>query len=1550
MRDAGIPELADSIAVIGMAGRFPGAANLDAFWRNLAGGVESISFFTDGELAGVDPAVLGHPHFVKAKGVLDDIELFDAGFFAYTPPEARAMDPQHRLFLECGWEALENAGYDPDRFRGTIGVYAGLSINGYLLANLHAYPEITTSLGVDKDFLATRLSYKLNLKGPSMVVQTACSTSLVAICQACASLLSYQCDAAIAGGVSITIPKKVGYWYQEGGIGSPDGHCRAFDAKANGTVAGNGIGVVVLKRLPDAINDGDRIDAVIRGFAVNNDGALKIGYTAPSVQGQAQVITAAQALAGVDADTITYVEAHGTGTALGDPIEFAALTEAFRRSTPRTGFCAIGSVKTNIGHLDAAAGVASFIKTVLALKHRQLPPSLHFEQPNPKIDFERSPFYVNTALRDWTAAAAPRRAGVSSFGIGGTNAHVVLEEPPAAASSGQSRAWQLLTLSARSQSALETQTQSLRGHLAAQPDLTLADVAYTLHLGRKRFPVGRTIVCRDVPDALRALESMDSRVVASGVHEAADKPVVFMFPGQGVQYPEMALQLYESEPTFRKHVDECCSLLIPHCGYDLRRLLLSTDDERGELAATLQQTAVTQPALFVVEYALARLWMAWGVRPAALIGHSIGEYVAACLSGVLQLPDALKLVALRGRLMQESPAGQMVAVPLPESRVRDLIGANLWVSAVNAPSLCVVGGATSDIETLEQTLRDGSVTYQRLRTGGAFHTALMENAVGPLEAALRHMPLARPRIPYVSNVSGTWITEAETQDPAYWGRHVLEPVRFAAGIDTLLKWGAGVFLEVGPGQTLASLVRHQAPGRSAAGARSVVTVSSLQMAREGASDLESVTRALGELWLAGVEPDWSAYHATEKRRRVALPTYPFERKKYWAEPTALALPSAAPSSSAQTRRPLDEWFAIPSWKRSVVPHLHTERAVTSSRCLLFLDGSGAGESIADLLERRGYDVITAHAGSAFRLCSDRSYLIDPASRADYDALAASLRSSQQMPNLILHLWGLSGAANDHLPEDDAQRLQERGFYSLLYLAQAFSAAAPANPIRVVVVTDGVHDVTGDDEVCPEKATVLGPCRVMPLEMPTISCQNIDFSAAAGCGPRAIEQLVAEIEGIDVDPVVAYRGIDRWIQTFEPARIVAPQPVPDRLREGGVYLITGGLGAVGMEIARYLAGAVRAKLVLVGRTTIPDRAQWQKHVALHGRDDSVSRTINAVRALEALGAEVLLARADVASEVQMRTVIETARRRFGAIDGVVHAAGIPGGGVIQLRDPAAAAAVMRAKVAGTRVLERLLADERLEFMVLCSSLTGITGAVGQVDYTAANAYLDAFARYHTVRGTFTVSIDWDTWREGGMAVEAEVPRELAQARADALAHGVSNADGVEVFRRSVAGTLPQVLVSTRGWGVGPKAAPTAEPNEPVASPAVEPDMPINPRPTLATPYQAPADDVQQFICATWQETLGLSQVGIHDSFFDLGGHSLHAIHAVSRLNAAFGTSIPVARLYEGLTPAFWAGLVREAQQGRTEADADPAKRHQRLSQQKRHQERRRAAKTAPGRLT
>ncbi len=869
----------ESIAVIGMAGRFPGAATTAQLWHNLDAGVESVSRFSDEELldAGIDPETVADPDYVKASATIEQADHWDAPFFGYSPQEAEILDPQHRLFLEVAWETLEDAGYDPARYDGSVGVFAGCFMNKYLPTNLHTNQRFLDSpyaffarVFNDKDFLATRASYLFNLRGPSLTIQTACSTSLVATHMACLSLMSYDCDMALVGGAALNVPLKSGYPVIDGGLFTGEGHCRPFDARAQGTIPGYGAAAIALCRLPDAIASRDNIRAIIRGTAINNDGSSKIGFTAPSVDAQAAVIKAAQSYAGVDAETIGYVEAHGTGTSVGDPIEVAGLSTAF--ATKKRGFCALGSVKANIGHLDAASGVAGLIKAVLALEHRKIPPLINFEHPNPDLELEKTPFYINTTSLDWPRNSAPRRAGVSSLGVGGTNAHAVLEEAPERAASSPSRTWQLLTISAKTRSAVDAATHQLADHLEAHPGLRLADVAYTLQAGRKQFELRRTLACSGPTEAIHGLRQL--RRPASAV-AATRRPVVFMFGGGGTQYPDMGLELYRTETRFRDDIDRCAQHLEPLLQLDLRHYLYPSLHPAG--ADISHRPPHVLAALVATQYALAQLWMSWGLVPQALIGHSMGEYLAACLSGVFTLEQTLALAVRRGQLFEAVPSGAMLIVQLSESDVQLHLGDQLSVAAVNAPSVCVVSGATAAINTLEATLRASDIEVRPVHIAVASHSLLMDPVAPELADFVSQMSLSAPTIPFLSGVTGTWIRPDEATDPAYWARHLRQTVRFADGVRELMSNSDRVLLEVGPGNALCTLAGLQ-------GLQPVpVALPTLRHPQDPQSDQGFLTTTLGKLWQAGVAIDWDSYHAPDKPGRVSLPTYPFERRKFWIE-------------------------------------------------------------------------------------------------------------------------------------------------------------------------------------------------------------------------------------------------------------------------------------------------------------------------------------------------------------------------------------------------------------------------------------------------------------------------------------------------------------------------------------------------------------------------------------------------------------------------------------------------------------------------------------------
>jgi acyl transferase domain-containing protein/thioesterase domain-containing protein/acyl carrier protein len=1331
-----------AIAIVGMSGRFPGAHNVAEFWQNLKNGVEAIRPFIDAELlaSGVSADELALPEYVKSGVVLDDLDKFDAAFFGFSPKDASIMDPQHRIFLECAWEALEDAGHAPEEFEGSIGVVAGSGMNSYMIHNLLTNPPLVASAGLflirqtgnDKDVLATRVSYELNLRGPSISVQTACSTSLVAVHLACQSLLNQECDMALAGGVTIEFPHGHGYLYREGEILSRDGHCRTFDADSSGTVFSSGAGIVVLRRLDDALADGDTIRAVILGSAINNDGARKVGYLAPSVAGQSEVITEALGVAGVAASDISYVEAHGTGTKVGDPIEVKALTQAFRENTQDKGYCAIGSLKTNVGHLDAAAGVAGLIKTVLALRHRQIPPSLHFRKPNPLIDFENSPFYVNTRLTEWKASRGKRRAGVTSLGIGGTNAHVVLEEaPPVESSAGAKKPYQLLVLSAKTASALEKASQNLSAYVQEHSELSLQDVACTLQLGRKAFVQRRTVVAGSTEEAAKLLAKPEPNRVFTG--QAAAPGAAFMFSGQGSQYVNMGRELYETEAVFRAQLDHCAEGLNPDLGLDLRSLLFPSEQGAAEAAQQLSHTTYTQPLLFSIEYALAQWWMAHGITPSAMIGHSIGEYVAACVAGVFSLEDGLHLSALRGRLMGEMPPGSMLSVAVAAETLS--LPINLELAAINGPGQCVVSGPTDAIQKFAVDLEKRAVPCRLLHTSHAFHSAMMDPMLDSFRAHLGKVSLRAPRIPYISNLTGTWITAGEAADPGYWTKHLRNTVRFSEGLAELFRDPARIFLEVGPGQALTSLTRQHS-GKP----KACKVLASMRHPQEQVSDALFLLNTVGQVWIAGLSIDWKALHAGEEPHRVSLPTYPFERQRYWIEPGGKGLADRGTGTLSGAQAPGEEqWFHRRVWKRSPA-----EKASTSERqCwLLFLDETGLGLEISKQLKTAGHEVLEVVAGDKYKRRHGGSYAIRPGARDDYDQLLKDVAKHAHLPTRILHMWPVIGATARRSLDETL----DLSFYSLLFLAQAWGEQ-DLGAVEITCVSNGLQSVSGESVVQPARAALLGPVRVIPKEFPGVFCRSIDLDRSFQQRSRAASDVIAECSLRTADTCVAFRQSDRWIEAFDSPTLPV-QAGGTRLREKGVYVIVGGLGAIGLAVAEHMARTVHARLVLMGRTPLPPVSEWQSLLSMPNGANSALQTIAKVREIESLGAEVLTVSADVTNSGQVAEALRLARQRFGDINGVIQAAGSIEDGPLQIKTRESAARVLAPKIHGTLVLQQALAGAKLDFLLLFSSISSLLPPPGQVDYAAANAFLDAFALSQA--GQPVTSINWGMWAGVGMA--------------------------------------------------------------------------------------------------------------------------------------------------------------------------------------------------------
>lgn len=1368
------------IAVIGMACRFPGASTPEEYWKILIDGLETISTATPDEIraAGFGDDAFAED-FVPRGGVLEDIEYFDAGYFGYSPSEAELIDPQQRLFLECSAEALQRAGHDPEQYDGAIGVYAGVGHSDYAWHNTFVNQEtVPNSNGAhlliswDKDHMATRVAYKLNLRGPAMTIQTACSTSLVATHVAARALATGECDMALAGGASILIPN-VGYKWVEGGIFSPDGHCRPFDASSQGTIPGSGVGVVVLKRLSDALADGDPIHAVIRGSAINNDGSAKVGYTAPGVSGQVEVIRRALAAAEVEPSSIGMIEAHGTGTVLGDPIEVTALTQAFTEKGPLPpGSCALGSAKSNFGHLGTAAGVAGLMKAALAVEHGIVPPSLHFERPNPNTDLEGGPFSVSSEVRPWLGER-PRRAGVTALGIGGTNAHVILEEAPDRPPSTPGRGWQLLPFSARSRSALETAVAQLADHLENAPDTDLADVAYTLQLGRTALEQRRVVLARTTAEAVRRAREDDEQFLRLRANGDEHSSWTLVLPGTSEVTPGRLAKLYWRLPLVRTAVDECCDLIAASLGSDVREaVLLAPADE--PLDPTLDR-----PARFVTLYALARALTELGLRPDEIVASGAGELVAACLTGVLDLPQAVAL------LLGES-AGE---------------------------------------------------------------------------------PRPLPDMPWSSAATGGFVTDDDVADPSFWTDRIWETGDLGDVLGPLADDPAQVLVVVG---ATTGISGWETP------AGELVEV--LPEAPTGEADAEyDFVAALARLWLSGAVLRWRELFTGQRRRRLLLPTYPFERSRYWLEPPADAAP--APVASGDRLTDPADWFSTTTWTRASRPSVPD----TPTSWLLVGPDTIAGE----LVGARGDRVTEVRWGGSFTDLGADGYLVAPENPEDWERLVTALRDAGALPAHIVYGTGtLDGDA------DDSGRDPFRDFHAVLFLLRALARNRITEVSVSVVAVSGLA-VADEPALRPERGMLSSLLRVAEQELAELRFRYLDVGPVepGERRERLRDHLVAELLAGE-ETCVAYRGLDRWLPGY--AGVALPETGTSLLRSDGCYLVVGGLGRLGSAIARQLAGC---RIGVVRRSALPPAEKWSCYLAEAEAGDRVADEIRVIRELREAGCEVVTASADVADEEAFREAVARLEERLGHFDGVFHVAGVVSDDrLVPIADvtPDHVRPHLAAKVHGLAVLDRVLSDRKRDFVLVSSSLSSVLGGAGLAAYAAAARYAELFALRRSTRGdTPWLALTWDAWRDTGRL-------------------GLDDAEAAEVVRRVLTGDPPAHLVISTA-DLSARIAETASERD-GEKPGPEVPETVYPRPDLATEYLAPRNDVERRICALWQGLLGIDRVGVRDNFFELGGHSLLAVRLVSALQAEFpDATVSLATVLKATTVELLAGKLGAAEE-------------------------------------
>lgn len=1449
------------IAVVGMACRFPKSKNIREFWQHLRAGDELVTQFSEEDLKnfGVDPKMKIDPGYVAAEAIINDSGHFDAEFFKITESDAKTMDPQQRLLLECAWHALEDGGYSPHDKALNCGVFVSSGNNKYYLQNVLSNPEkveevgeFQIEIGNSVNFLATRISYLFNLTGPASVVQTACSSSLVAIHYACQSLLNGECDLALSGGSKIEVPQNYGHVHTEGGVKSSEGHCRVFDKDASGFVNGNGCGMVLLKRLEDALADGDEIYGIVKGSALNNDGSEKIGYTAPSIPGQQQVIQEALDIAEVTPESISYIEAHGTGTKLGDPVEIDGLKQVF---TANHSHCALGSVKANMGHLDAAAGVAGFIKAILTLHHKEICPQVNFNELNPAIELDGSPFYISTELQTWSEKDHPFRAGVSSFGIGGTNAHVVLEEASAKpiTPSGQTTGYSLIVNSAKTeQSVLRYQSEVSEW---LNPDTSLSQFATSSWKRQPQFRYRSSVVADDTEALNKHFQDPDTPTKAF-----VQPKVYFLFPGQGSQYTNMTRELYEQQTTYRAHLDTCLNTLKELSGINFKNILFAEEDQER-----IHETQYAQPLIFSVEYALVQLLAEYGVKPDAMIGHSLGEITAACISGTITLKESLQLVLTRSRLMQSMPRGSMVSVSLNgERRFLEELPESLCIAAINSEANYVISGDTPSVTTLEEQLNSLNVKYRRLRTSHAYHSYMMKGMLDEFEAEIADLTYRQPTIPFVSNLTGDWM-KASDISADYWKRHVVNPVRFLNGI-RLLDDDEAVFIEVGPGSALSYLTGQTYAKKP--------TISLIPPNAKETDPMKVLHEGFGKIWEHGISIDLGLL-MQPGTSRLRLPGYVFDHKNYW-------LPQGKYTPGAEVQTSEDLTY-VPYWKS-----LNFEIAQHSTRENYLLLADSPSKVLIRELEQIAEHLVIVQPGKRFT-GKNKSYQVNFSDQDQIEQLFATLKAKNLFPRHIIYALSITTEAPDKSIAHIDTLLNE-WYYPLLNVTRSLSPHLKQG-ISLDVLTNDTFSVLGNESITALKTTLAGPAKIAPLEYEGLESRLIEYhSEDWNRDNKTVARRLSEYIRSEHQPemkVVSLRGNTFWGQAYQSIK-AASKETP--FRKKGIYLITGGFGGMGSTISKFLAEKYHARVALFTSSQVPEEDQWSSQL-----EEKDRRKVELLHHIKAASGEARAYAVDISNHQEMQVAISDILNSWGKIHGVIHTAGKADfGGILANRTNESIQEVLKPKIHGHLVLKAVTAKLPLDFFINFSSIGNqLYGKkFGQIAYNTANEYLDACASAHEK------TINWCDWLDVGMAFDAiKKKNKFTEAKAvnAKVMHGIKPAEGVSIFQQVLSSSNPHTLISPVDLQGFIAESNTRETMDPALEPGHE-------------GYKR--DELIEKLTALYLSFFGITELDIQLDFNDLGGDSLKAVVMLSRIKKKLKLPLTLSEFYEHSSVASLSAFLSE----------------------------------------